>query len=433
MPLSGGAFARLLADFEPYDSGRPAAVACSGGADSLSLTLLLRDWCRDQNRPLVALIIDHRLRPESTEEAAQVRQMLVDAGVEAHVLTHTGPVSTRNIQDAARTARYALLLGWCRQHGVRDLFLAHHQEDQAETFLLRLARGSGVDGLSAMRPVEKREGVRLLRPLLSVPKERLRAVARAAGLSPVEDPSNHDMDFARVRLRALMPALAKEGLTAARLAATARRMGRARRALEEDTLLLFERGGTLHPEGCVSLSPARLLAAPEDISLRLLSNLLQGIGRRPHPPRLAAVEKLRHGLRDWMLAADDGYRLDRTLSGCRVAIRQGELWIGREQAAVTDVLPVGGKAETVLWDGRFAIDCATPPAEAEIRAMGRDGWQQARDAGDGDVEPGVPAFVRMTLPGLWRGGRLLCPLLPETVAENFGIQQVSMVLSLPFS
>ncbi|WP_119423020.1 tRNA lysidine(34) synthetase TilS, partial [Desertibaculum subflavum] len=200
------------------------AVAVSGGADSLALVLLAQGWTAAQGGRLLALTVDHGLRPEAAREALQVKRWLAARGVAHRTLRWRGPKPKANLAAAAREARYALLFAACRRARFRALAVAHHREDQAETFLLRLGRGSGVDGLAAMAPVSERDGIALLRPLLDMPRDRLRAALAAAGQDWIEDPGNADPARARTAVRALLPALAAAGLPPVRIAATAARM-----------------------------------------------------------------------------------------------------------------------------------------------------------------------------------------------------------------
>src|SRR5262245_21437394 len=169
-PLTEAEFAALMRPLGPFEAQPRLAVAVSGGSDSLALTLLLHDWARRQRGVLTALTVDHGLRPEAAAEARQVARWLRARGIRHRVLTWrpAGEARRGGLQAAARAARYRLLGAWCRANGVLHLALAHHREDQAETLLLRLARGSGLDGLAAMAAVSEREGVRLIRPLLAV-------------------------------------------------------------------------------------------------------------------------------------------------------------------------------------------------------------------------------------------------------------------------
>src|SRR5690348_9799615 len=207
-PLAAAEFERLMVRFAPFEAGPHLAVACSGGGDSMALAILADRWAYARGGNVTALIVAHRLL----------------------VCADAPPAG--NLEDAARRARYGLLEAWCEDNGVLHLLTAHQRDDQAETLLMRLARGSGLDGLAGIAPVSIRRTCRVLRPLLTIPPERLRATLRDHGVAHVEDPMNRDPAFQRVRLRAARAFLAEEGLSAERLAATAARLARARGAVE---------------------------------------------------------------------------------------------------------------------------------------------------------------------------------------------------------
>ncbi|MEQ8968446.1 MAG: tRNA lysidine(34) synthetase TilS, partial [Azospirillaceae bacterium] len=191
-----------MARFAPFEPAPRLAVGLSGGPDSTALVLLADAWARARGGSVLALIVDHGLRPESAGEAAAVADRMARLGIEARILTRAGPPPAAGVQAAARAARHALLQTACREYGILHLLLAHTLDDQAETVLLRLAAGSGPDGLAGMAAVREGREARVLRPLLGWPKTRLVALCREAGVATVADPGNRDPRFARPRLRA---------------------------------------------------------------------------------------------------------------------------------------------------------------------------------------------------------------------------------------
>ncbi len=411
-PLDATSFAALMAPLGPFERAPRIAVAVSGGADSLALALLADGWARARGGAAVALTVDHRLRPESAAEARRVRRWLVGRGLRHVVLPWTGPRPDADIQAAARAARHRLLADWCRRRGVLHLLLAHHRDDQAETLLLRLARGSGLDGLAAMAPVAESTaealsddggvpgGPRLLRPLLGVPKAALEASLRAVGQDWIEDPSNASEAFARGRLRRLMPALAPEGLTPARLAATASRLARARAALDDASATLAADAVALHPAGYARVDLAVLLRASPEIALRTLARCLMTVGGGRYTPRLERLERLHaelHGL-------GPGAALVRTLAGCRIEARAGRLLICREAAAADAEERVA--AGEVWWDGRFLLRLGGG-GRARLAALGAEGWRQAVAARPELRRSGIPGPARPALPALWDRQALL--------------------------
>lgn len=384
----------------PFERKATLAVAVSGGADSMALALVAHDWARKRGASIVALTVDHGLRAESSREAHTVKVRLAEHGIAHRTLRWRDRKPRANLQALARAARYRLLESWCSKAGILHLLLAHHLEDQAETFLLRLGRGSGVDGLAAMAPVTELEGARVLRPLLGVPKDRLRATLRARNQPWTDDPTNEDAHHARVRVRALLPALGQEGLGPARLAATAAHLGRARQALEESTVHVFARAVTLAPAGYALLDREEMLGAPAEVGLRSLARLLQSIGQGAYPPRFERLERLYREIAAGLPAA-------RTLAGCRVLRRHARmdkaLLICREPGDVAPDLALarGGSGS---WDGRFLISVARnlPGARGTVHvgALGPAGWAELVALAPQSRNCPVPGPVRPSLPAL---------------------------------
>jgi tRNA(Ile)-lysidine synthase len=384
-PLGPAEFAALMAPFEPFEPAPRLAVAVSGGADSVALALLGASWAKARGGAMTALTVDHRLRPEAAAEAAQVGHWLAARGIAHLCLVRAEPRPERDLQAQARAARYRLLEAWCAETEVLHLLVAHHREDQAETLLLRLARGSGLDGLAGMAAVTERAACRIVRPLLGLSHRRLVATLDAAGQSWIEDPSNRDPAYARARLRQGRAALAAAGLGEARLAETAQRLARSRAAVEAAVAALLARAAVVHPLGFVRLDAAALSEAPEEVGLRALAAVLALVAGAEYPPRLARLERLyRH------VAA--GFRSGRTLGGCRLLPRRDGVLVCREPAAVAPpVAAVPGR--TTVWDGRFRLTLPrSAPAGLTLGALG--------PAPLGAAAAGLPAVVRATLPAL---------------------------------
>ena len=396
--MSAAEFAALMEQLGPWPAPPRLAVACSGGADSLALTLLADGWVRARRGRLAALTVDHGLRPESAAEARQVGDWLRRRRIDHHILVWAGPKPSANLPALAREARYRLLGGWCREHRCIGLLLGHQLEDQAETLLLRMARGSGLDGLAGMAPVTQRSDLRLLRPLLAVPRARLEATLRAHRQPWVEDPSNRDPVYARSRIRALLPALAAEGLTAARLAATASRLAGSRATLSALTDRLLAEAASLSPAGYCLVRPAILAAAPRELSLRALARLLALTSGADVPPRFERLERLHGDICEGGLAGG------RTLHGCCILPWRGQVLICREPAAMAPPIALA-RRETALWDNRFRVQLTgrRQPLRHpfEVGALGLAGWRQIGSRlGDRD-RLRVPGAVRPSLPALF--------------------------------
>lgn len=314
--------ARLLAPFE-----RHAAVllAVSGGPDSTALMLLAARWraARGHGPALFAATIDHGLRPEARREAEAVGALAARLAIPHAVLVWDGAKPAHGLQEAARAARYERLAAHARMVGAGAVATAHTLDDQAETVLFRLMRGSGIAGLAGI-PAERALGeLTLLRPLLGVPKAALVACCREAGAAFADDPSNRNPRFTRARLRRLLPQLAEEGLDAQALARLAGRLARADAALDaavEDAAA----SACLVPlsDALARFDTAKLLGLPEEISLRLLGRAIDRIGREG-PVELGKLEAL-HG---WLRAAGNAEGAARTLAGALVRIEPGSVCV----------------------------------------------------------------------------------------------------------
>ena len=407
-PVGEVEFAHLMVPFREKVGDR-VAIGVSGGADSLSLLFLLDRWCRGVGCELWALTVDHGWRSEAQEEIAHVGRVARRLEVPHVVLRWRGDhlsqdCSQGGSQAAARHVRYELMRGWCRRTGVSALALAHHLEDQAETFLLRLARGSGVDGLAAM----SREGhwgdLVLLRPLLGVSRVRLRATLEEVGVVWREDRSNQERRFARVRMRQLLGVVQEEGLTPRRLAVTARRMARVRAALEQMVVDFIRDRVHVESWGACGVVLDALGAVPEEVGLRVLQRMLFSVSGRERPMRLGRLETFYGSV----LRGSMG-----TFAGCRVLLRRGRLWVVREPSMSLQAPSLWLRpGEQGIWDNRFQACWRGENVEqgpVEIRALGEISQEISQEispgvsAGDG----AIPSWGRGSLPSVWREGALI--------------------------
>ena len=303
--------ASLFACFLPH---RAVLLAVSGGPDSTALMLLARQWRSTiaGGPALYVASVDHGLRPEAADEAAAVGRLAACVGLPHDILHLDAPLAGGGLQEAARAGRYAVLADHARAIGATAIATAHTLDDQAETVLFRLMRGSGLSGLAGMPAERPMDGVALLRPLLGLRKDDLIAACRRAGVDFVEDPSNRDPRFARARLRLLLPLLEKEGLGADRLARFAARAARADAALEA---AVDEAAGRLLETTSLAtfrLSRSTYLDLPEEIGLRLLGRAIRATGTEG-APELGKLEAL-HG---WIRAGGIGAR---TLAGALLRV-----------------------------------------------------------------------------------------------------------------
>lgn len=390
MPLTpdGAALRDRIAGHFGADVPQRLAVAVSGGSDSTALLYLLRDWSLEGGPKIAAVTVDHGLRRESAQEARKVAETCRGLGVSHDVLRWQDTQASGNLADRARRARYALMADWAQARGVNDIAIGHTSDDQAETLLMRLARQAGLDGLAAMAPVWTQGGVRFHRPALSLSRAALRDMLARRGLGWIDDPSNDDPAYRRVRARQALAALAPLGVTAEGLAQVASHLAEARRTLgyyasqEARRIVAF-------PAGDVTLARAALLALPDDIARRILQAALKWVSGAGYGARGVAVEQALEALR-----AGAGL----TLHGCRVTVEANHLRIAREYAAVAGLRsPLGA-----VWDGRWHVSGPGSPG-MELRALGPAGRMLCPDW----RATGLPRHSVEAGPAVWQADRLI--------------------------
>lgn len=402
--------------FSPLDGLCRIGVAVSGGPDSTALLVLLDRWTRESPAAptLHVLTVDHALRPEASREADAVVDLATRLGHSAEKLVwhHDGPMPTSDIQAEARAARYHLLVDAARRNQLEAVLLAHTRDDQAETLMMNLGRGSGVAGLAGIPAERTIDGIRFLRPLLDTAKADLVALLDAAGVSYAVDPSNTSDRYTRVRFRKALPALADLGLTAERLAGTARRMARAEAALRSVTDDLFNRAA-VHHGGVWSVDVAALAAAPDEIGLRLLVRLIRAVRPSAYPPRAEAPES-------WHAAFRAGSAPRRaTMAGVVLHLRHDRLWLYAEAGR-------GGFPELVVdsdgdhvWDDRFKVSIkGTEGRRLVIGPRGPGSRSGDMPAAAAAGLPAVGATDDDNLPSgltiIIRPLGILCPIVPES-------------------
>lgn len=337
-PLSPAEAAALFADLALC----PVLVlAVSGGPDSTALMLLAARWRAQlkQGPKLLAVTVDHGLRLESAAEARAVKALARTLGVAHRTVRWSGRKPATGLQEAARAARYTLLASAARKAGARHILTAHTRDDQAETVLFRLVRGSGLTGLAGMARISRLpaggEGeIALVRPLLDTPKARLVATLRAAKLPFAEDPSNTDPRFTRARLRKMMALLASEGLEAARLAKLATRAARAEAAIEAAVTAALKRVCPTHSSqsGTIMLDRDGFAELPAEVALRLLGRAIVQVGNEG-PVELAKLEALFDAIQEGFDRRPSRYgRFRRTLAGALLTVAEDAIVVTRAPA-----------------------------------------------------------------------------------------------------
>jgi tRNA(Ile)-lysidine synthase len=325
MSISPTQFETFLNDLPAnLASEKNLAVAVSGGADSLALAILLSEWREDKNIKLHALTVDHGLRPESAAEAKYVAKTLKPFGISHKTLLWDGIKPKTKIQEAARDARYSLMSEYCSAKKIKFLFLAHHGQDQIETILFRMAKGTGLDGLIGMRPLSHLEnGLTLVRPLLRLSHKDLCDTLKSKKIDWIEDPSNINQRYARVRIRNVIDVLENEGLTPSRMSSLSDRVAQSVDLIdylidkEYNNMILYK------DTQRIEINYNSLLSLPLAGKIRILKQIISSLmPHKKHPARLEDIERL-------VAQMDKNFR-GSTLGKCQFKCKKDCLVILRE-------------------------------------------------------------------------------------------------------
>lgn len=339
-------------------------VGVSGGSDSLALLIGVYEAFRKQDVKISVATVNHGLRAEAEHEAEAVARFAQKLGVEHDVLTWEPPAQLRNLQSDARNARFDLLSNWAQQKQIPVVALGHTADDQAETVIMRMKRESGVDGLSGIPERRTVGGVEFRRPLLSLRREKLREVLRAEGVDWIDDPSNDNDRFERVRTRKALAVLEDLGLCPTAFSTVAENMSQARKALEWYSFLAAREVFDTR-FGAVVIQRRAFRVLPVEIAHRLLAAAFQWLTGNPYVPRRQAMVDART-----VVGQGGSY----TVAGCRVLVKSSTAWIFREMNAVRSTETAPGQ----LWDGRWVIFGGVA-RQRKVRMLGLDGLQQCPD------------------------------------------------------
>jgi tRNA(Ile)-lysidine synthase len=318
---------RILA---PLSHAKRLLLAVSGGPDSVALMLLAGRWSGRRTVPVEVASVDHGLRGDSRTEAETVARWAGSFGFAHHLLTWEHAKPETRLQERAREARYRLLAECAAGIGADHIVTAHHGDDQAETVLLRLTRGSGPAGLAGMAPLIRFGGITIARPLLDVPKADLVALCEAAGHPFFQDASNEDPAFARTRLRGLRGLLEAEGLDRSALLRLARRAARAEAALAETTAATRSNLAMKRTADDVQIAGGALAKVPDEIFLRIIEAEVLALSQGRDHLRL---DRLERAAAEAASALKENRAFATTLADARIAVtRDGYLRISRAPA-----------------------------------------------------------------------------------------------------
>ena len=410
--------------FNKYIDGKSIALAVSGGPDSTAMMQIAAFSKKIKNSNVTVIVVDHGLRKESKNEAEIVCQNAKLLGFKFKTLKWDGVKPKTRIQEIARKTRYKLITSWCKKKGIEKLFLAHHLDDQVETFFMRLGKGSGVDGLAVMSFVTEISTLKLVRPFLEIPKTRFIKILDTSNLEWISDPSNFNSDYKRSRIRKILPILSKEGINSKQIGLVIKRMRLAKDALDTQTSFLLEKYLSNVDNVAYFLNKNLLkVSAEKEILLRVLEKIFMNISGSIYPPRRNKLENIL----SWIL--ENNNVAAKTLTGVVVRKRKSEYIFYREPEDCyksINIRPLTSRYS--CWDDRFFLK-ANKSNNLQIRALGdvgitilkeerilkRQGFQN------------VPLSAWKTVPGVWSKKRLISvPSLRYNVFDNFKIYLKSL-------
>jgi len=390
--------------FNKYIDDKPIALAVSGGPDSTAMMQIAALSKKLKNSNVTVIVIDHGLREESKNEANIVCKNAKLFGFKFKILKWDGVKPKTRIQEIARKTRYKLMTSWCKKKGIEKLFLAHHLDDQVETFLMRLGKGSGVDGLAVMDFVTETSSLKLVRPFLEIPKTRFIEILGITNLEWISDPSNFNSDYKRSRIRKILPILSKEGINSKQIGLVIKRMRSAKHALNSQTNTLLKKYLSNVDNVAYFLNKELFKDAKEkEILLRVLEKIFMNISGSIYPPRRNKLENIL----SWIL--ENNNVKAKTLTGVVVRKRKSEFIFYREPDDCyksVNIRPLTSRYS--CWDDRFFLK-ANKSNNLQIRALGdvgitilkeekilkRQGFQN------------VPLSAWKTVPGVWSKKRLI--------------------------
>jgi tRNA(Ile)-lysidine synthase len=386
-------FLESMSDFNIKQHSK-VAIAISGGADSMALALLANNWAK---YPIITLTVDHKLRPESTNEAEQVSRWMNQKGIEHYILNWEGDKPKSNIQANARNARYELMTEFCKINKIPNLLVAHNKQDQAETLLIRLMRGSGIEGLCGMSDQTTINEIKISRPLLNISKKDLKSYLREQKQGWIEDPSNKDEKYTRVQVRNFINNAEDSDLLIERLAKTTKTLAQSNSYIEDKISSELKQVCDIRSEGYCILAINKFKALHKEAAYKILSKLIKLIGGDYYKPRFEKIVHLYNNIIHGEYSA--------TLGGCEIFAskkekEQNKLFIVKENIAPQHDLPLS-KISSTKWDSRFKITFNEEfTNNFYVGALGKDGFSTLLKKHKEIKQISLPKKVIYTLPAL---------------------------------
>ena len=390
-----GEFAQLMLGVFINKQRARIALAVSGGADSLCLLYLVSEWAREFDHKIIAITVDHGLRREAAAEAEYVASVCAKLDVRHVTLKwDSGGKPKAAIQESARQARYQLMSNWCYENGYTTLMTAHHAKDNWETFMMRLAKGSGLTGLTGISKVTYHKFGQLIRPLLQIPHKRIISTLQSRGIEPVFDPSNNDENFARVRWRQMYDSMASCGLDAAVVQAAQYRLAQVDSHIAKQVANLLSETASVCEAGYVQISN-RLLEAEPLLQQRVIIAVTYFLSQAEYVPPLSGIE----------------YAIAELHIGRSASVASCTLFPARDEITVCrDIRTLPGtqlnSGEITMWAGLYKT-CNSTSEAIVVKPLGKQGVRQLQVAGWIQKQSELPRCTHEVLLSFWSGNDLL--------------------------
>jgi tRNA(Ile)-lysidine synthase len=400
------------------------AIAVSGGSDSLALSTLAKLYSLENGNDFVSLIIDHKLRKESAEEAKQTYKSLTQKKIKAKILTYQGEKFSSNIQKKARDLRYDLFEKYCAKRKIKFLILAHHQDDLIENFYIRLIRGSGIKGLTSLQNIfEYNKNFYLLRPLLNFNKQELLNVTKKSYSSWIEDPSNKNDKFLRVRIRKMQSKLQKEGFDPKRIIKTIENLNTAKDSLEFYIFKSEKKYLKFFKEGYATLKSSIFNNEAQEVIFRVIIKAIHYVSGEYYPPRSDSLKSLMKNLSVKTFKSS-------TLGGCLIEKNKNIISFYREDRNVA-VETLNKTKQKTNWDDRFLVNKNfNNQQQFVVKKLGNHGIEYLRKNKFNDYGNKIPVQAKKTLPSFWNNqGQLLFVPFVNFKNKKYNIKNDSFSVS----
>ena len=400
------------------------AIAVSGGSDSLALSVLAKLYSLENDNDFMALIIDHKLRKESADEAKQTYKNLTQNKIKAKILNYRGEKFSSNVQKKARDLRYDLFEKYCTKNKIKFLILAHHQDDLIENFYIRLIRGSGIKGLTSLKNVfEYSKNFHLLRPLLNFNKEELLNITKKSYSSWVEDRSNKNDKFLRVRIRKMQYKLQKEGFDPKRIIKTIENLNTAKDSLEFYIFKSEKKYLKFYKEGYAKLKSSIFNNEAQEVIFRVIIKAIHFVSGEYYPPRSDSLKTLMKNLSTKSFKSS-------TLGGCLIKKDKSIISFFREDRNIVSET-LNKIKKKISWDDRFLVyNNFNNKEKFVVKKLGDQGIEYLKKNKFKDCENKIPPHAKKTLPSFWnnKGDLLFVPFL-NFKNRKYNIKNDSFVAS----